>query len=100
MRTPNGQVPISNFIDIKPQQKVSSITRRDGVYAMDVKANLGKGAQFEGRDMTPDDKVKQIQTWLDSQEWPEDLRFRFRGADEDQKEAGAFLGKAALVPCF
>ena len=95
LRTPNGQVPISNFIDMRPQHKVSSITRRDGFYAMDVKANLQKGAQFEGRDMVADDKVKQIQTWLDGQEWPEDLRFRFRGADEDQKEAGQFLVYAA-----
>ncbi|MCB1421398.1 MAG: efflux RND transporter permease subunit [Nitratireductor sp.] len=100
LRTPNGQVPISNFIEMTPQQKVSSITRRDGFYAMDVKANLEKGAQFGDRDMVPDDKVKQIQTWLDSQEWPADLRFRFRGADEDQKEAGAFLGKAAAGALF
>ncbi len=100
LRTPNGQVPISNFIEMNPQQKVSSITRRDGLYAMDLKTNLGKAIPFEGRELTPDDKVKQIQTWLDSQEWPEDLHFRFRGADEDQKEAGAFLGKAAAGALF
>jgi len=100
LRTPNGQVPISNFITVKAQQKVSSITRRDGFYAMDLKANIAKGAQFENRDMTPDDKVAQIQTWLDTQQWPEDIRFRFRGADEDQKEAGAFLGKAAAGALF
>lgn len=100
LRTPNGQVPISNFITITPQHKVSSITRRDGLYAMDLKANIVKGAQFEGRDMTPDDKVKQIQAWLDTQTWPGDVRLRFRGADEDQKEAGAFLGKAAAGALF
>ncbi|MGB7335981.1 MAG: efflux RND transporter permease subunit [Salaquimonas sp.] len=100
LRTPNGQVPISNFITITPQQKVSSITRRDGLYAMDLKANLLPNTQFEGRDLTPDDKVAQIQTWLDSQEWPEGLHFRFRGADEDQKEAGEFLGKAAAGALF
>jgi multidrug efflux pump len=100
LRTPNGQVPISNFITMTPQHKVSSITRRDGLYAMDVKANIAKGAQFGNRDMTPDDKVAQIQSWLDSQQWPEDIRFRFRGADEDQKEAGAFLGKAAAGALF
>lgn len=100
LRTPNGQVPISNFVDIQAQPKVSSITRRDGLYAMDVKANLAEGAQFQGRAMTADDKVGQIQTWLDSQEWPDNLQFRFRGADEDQREAGAFLGKAAFASLF
>jgi multidrug efflux pump len=100
LRTPNGQVPISNFVSIDPQPKVSSITRRDGNYAMDVKANLAAGAQFQGRAMTVDDKVGQIQTWLDSQDWPEAIKFRFRGADEEQREAGAFLGKAALAALF
>jgi multidrug efflux pump len=100
LRTPNGQVPISNFVTVLPQPKVSSITRRDGLYAMDVKANIAEGAQFEGRDMLPDDKVRQIQTWLDTQVWPDTLQMRFRGADEEQKEAGAFLGKAAMASLF
>ncbi|MCB1462981.1 MAG: efflux RND transporter permease subunit [Nitratireductor sp.] len=100
LRTPNGQVPISNFVTIKPQHKVTSITRKDGLYAMDVKANLVKGAKFGDRDLTPNDKVAEIQAWLDQQEWPGDVRFRFRGADEDQKESGAFLGKAALGALF
>ncbi len=100
LRTPNGQVPIANFIDIKPQPKVTSITRRDGVYAMDIKANLVSDAMFDGRAMTQDDKVGQIQTWLDNQEWPENVNFRFRGADEEQKESGAFLTKAAAGALF
>lgn len=100
LRTPNGQVPISNFVEVRPQPKVSSITRRDGSYAMDVKANLAEGAQFQGRDMTVDDKVGQVQAWLDSQSWPDNVRFRFRGADEDQREAGEFLGRAAFMALF
>lgn len=100
LRTPNGQVPISNFIDMTPQPKVSSITRRDGVYAMDVKANIADGALFEGREMLPNDKVAQVQAWLDTQEWPEDVRFRFRGGDEEQAESAAFLGYAAMGALF
>jgi multidrug efflux pump len=100
LRTPNGQVPIANFIDIKPQPKVTSITRRDGVYAMNVTANLVSDAMFDGRAMTADDKVGQVQTWIDNQEWPENVNFRFRGADEEQKESGAFLAKAAAGALF
>lgn len=100
LRTENGQVPIANFVTVAPRHKVSSITRKDGQYAMDVKANLVKGAQFEGRDMTATDKVGQVQAWLNSQDWPENVRFRFRGADEDQQESGAFLGKAAAGALF
>ena len=100
LRTENGQVPITNFIAMTPQPKVSSITRRDGLYAMDVKANLASGAQFGDRPMTVADKVGQIQAWLDEQEWPSDMQFRFRGADEEQQESGEFLGKAALGALF
>ncbi|MEM7215847.1 MAG: efflux RND transporter permease subunit [Pseudomonadota bacterium] len=98
LRTDNGQVPISNFITMTAEQKVSSITRRDGFYAMDVKANLLASAKAEG--LTPDDKVREIQEWLDSQEWPENIFLKFRGADEEQKESGAFLMKAAAGALF
>jgi multidrug efflux pump len=100
LRTQNGQVPISNFIEVSPQPKVTSITRRDGMYAMDVKSNIDKTAPFEGRLLTPQDKVKEIETWLAAQTWPDGVQFRFRGADEEQQEAGAFLGKAALGALF
>lgn len=100
LRTQNGQVPISNFVTMEAKPKVGSITRRDGLYAMDVKANLIPGTKFEGRDLTPDDKVAEIQKWLDSEDWASGLQFQFRGADEEQKESGEFLGKAAAGALF
>jgi multidrug efflux pump len=100
LRTVNGQVPISNFVNVTPQPKVSAITRKDGLYAMDVKANLAEGAQYDGREMLADDKVRQVQAWLDTQSWPDNLQMRFRGADEEQQEAGAFLARAAMASLF
>ena len=100
LRTSNGQVPLSNFISRAPQQKVSSITRRDGLYAMDVKASVADGAQVDGRAATPDDAVRNVQAWLDTQEFPENVFLRFRGADEEQQESGAFLIKAAGAALF
>ncbi|MDJ0614572.1 MAG: efflux RND transporter permease subunit, partial [Rhizobiaceae bacterium] len=98
LRTANGQVPISNFVDMQPKPRVSSITRRDGLYAMDVKANLLASAKADG--LTPDEKIGEIQAWLDTQEWPENIFIKFRGADEEQKESGEFLGKAAMGALF
>ncbi len=98
LRTANGQVPISNFVTVTPRPKVSSITRKDGLYVMDVKANLLDSAKANG--LTPDDKVKEIQTWIDGKVWPENIFMRFRGADEEQKESGAFLAKAAAGALF
>lgn len=100
LRTANGQVPLANFITMTPKQKVSSITRRDGVYAMDIKANLVKDVPFEGRTLTPDDKVTELQAWLDTQEWPSNVYLNFKGADEEQKESGEFLMKAAAGALF
>ncbi|WP_350333750.1 efflux RND transporter permease subunit [Coralliovum pocilloporae] len=95
LRTPNGQVPIRNFVERKPQQKVSQIIRRDGLYAMDVKADV-----IEELGLTPDDKVNELDAWLKTQTWPENVFFKFRGADEEQKESGAFLMKAMLGSLF
>lgn len=100
LRTSNGLVPLSNFVDREAKPKVSSIKRRDGLYAMDIKANLVAGAQFEGRAMTADDKVGQVQAWLDEQKWDESIQLRFRGADEEQKESQAFLTQAMLGSLF
>ncbi len=98
LRTANGQVPISNFIKMEAKQKVTSIKRRDGLYAMDIKANLLASLKAEG--LTPDDKVKEIQTWIDEQEWKENIFLKFRGADEEQKESGEFLAKAGAAALF
>lgn len=95
LRTENGQVPISNFVTREAKPLVSSITRRDGLYAMDVKANIAADSAA-----LPDTKVAELQEWLDTQAWPDTVQMRFRGADEEQKEAGAFLQKAALASLF
>ncbi|WP_026380718.1 efflux RND transporter permease subunit [Afifella pfennigii] len=95
LQTSNGQVPIANFVTREAKPKVSSITRKDGLYAMSVKAGVDKS---DGA--TVDEKVGEVQAWLDGQSWPADVRFRFRGADEDQAEAEAFLGKAFAASLF
>ena len=91
--TPAGQVPLSNIIQRKAEPKVSTITRRDGRYSMDVKANTVEG-------VLADKKVTEIDAWLKAQSWPKNVTFRFRGADEDQKESGVFLMKAMVGALF
>ncbi len=93
LRTPNGLVPIANFVSRTAEPKVSSIIRKDGLYNMTVKANVVEG-------VLPDTKVKEIDAWLKTQAWEGDLKFRFRGADEEQKESGEFLQKAMLGSLF
>lgn len=93
LQTPNGLVPISNFVTRQAQPRVNTITKKDGSFVMTVKANVQEG-------VLGDTKVKEIDKWLKSQNWPGSISFRFRGADEEQKESGAFLGKAMLGALF
>lgn len=95
LQTTLGLVPIANFVDRAPQQQVSSITRRDGLYSMMVKATVDKSGG-----VLVDDKVKELDTWLQAQTWPNNVYFKFRGADEDQKESGEFLMKAMVASLF
>ncbi len=91
--TKNGPVPLTNFVTRKAQQKVSSITRRDGRYMMLVKANAANG-------VLGGDKIAQIDKWLKQQTWPTDIDLVFKGADEDQKKSGEFLVKAMIGALF
>jgi len=93
IRTAQGLVPIRNLVERSAKPKVSDITRQNGRYAMMVKANTAGG-------VLADAKVREIGRWLASQDWPEGVSFRFRGADEEQKEASAFLGKAMAASLF
>ncbi|QDG78074.1 efflux RND transporter permease subunit [Labrenzia sp. PHM005] len=101
LQTTLGLVPIANFIDRAPEQKVSSITRRDGLYSMMLKATVDKAAvDAEGKPITVDAKVQELTAWLDTQTFPDNVFLQFRGADEDQKESGEFLMKAMVASLF
>ncbi|NVK35123.1 MAG: efflux RND transporter permease subunit [Rhodobacteraceae bacterium] len=93
--TPLGQIPLSNFIERTAAPKVSSITRRDGLYSMMLKAAVDPASGA-----LPDNKVKELDSWLETQDWPSNVFLQFRGADEDQKESGEFLMKAMVASLF
>ncbi|MEO0975757.1 MAG: efflux RND transporter permease subunit [Pseudomonadota bacterium] len=101
LQTPLGLVPIANFIDRSPEPKVSSITRRDGLYSMMLKATVDKTAvDADGKPLTVDAKVQELSQWLDTQTFPDNVYLQFRGADEDQKESGEFLMRAMMASLF
>lgn len=101
LQTPLGLVPIANFIDRSPEPKVSSITRRDGLYSMMLKATVDKTAvDADGKPLTVDAKVQELSEWLDTQTFPDNVYLQFRGADEDQKESGEFLMRAMMASLF
>ena len=90
IETQAGSIPISNIITKSYRDSVPNINKLNGKFAFVVKANTDYG-------INTDQKVGEIEQWLKTQQWPEDLKFKFRGADEEQKEAGDFLSKAAIA---
>ncbi|MBV6658188.1 MAG: efflux RND transporter permease subunit, partial [Devosiaceae bacterium] len=93
LETSHGQVPLSNFVTREAAQRVASITRIDGLYAMNVKANAVEGVDYN-------EKVAEIGAWLETQDLPSGISYRFRGADEEQQESGAFLMQAMAGSLF
>ena len=87
MVTNDGLVPLSNFVTITPSANVDTLQRVNGVPIMMILTNVAPG-------VLADDKVKEIQSWINEQDWPSDLRIQFRGANEEQAETLAFVGVA------
>lgn len=93
IQTSHGQVPLSNFVTREAAPRVATITRVDGAYAMVVKANAAEGVDYN-------EKVAEVQAWLETQDLPSSISYRFRGADEEQAESGAFLMQAMVGSLF
>ena len=93
IRTPNGMVPLSNFVTREVKPAVDNIIRKDGLVSVYVKANAAEGVD-------PDTKIAELDSWLKAQSWPSDVQFRFRGGDENKKKSQNFLTKAMLASIF
>jgi multidrug efflux pump len=88
--TNNGLVPISNFVEVDPSPNVDTLQRVDGVPIQRILAGVEPG-------VLADDKVREIQAWIDAQQWPDDLTIEFRGANEEQVESLNFVGFAFMM---
>ena len=87
INTANGLVPISNFVRREAAPQVDAIERINGIPVKYIRADVAPG-------VLADDKVREIQAWLDGQTFDPGLDIRFRGTNEEQSEATAFVGVA------
>ena len=85
--TVNGPVPVSSFITREPKPKVSSIQRVNGNRVVYVRANPAPG-------IVADNKVRELQVWLEDNPTVAGVDSQFRGANEEQAESAAFLTQA------
>jgi multidrug efflux pump len=88
--TPNGLIPISNFVKRVPAQKVSTIQRTNLRRTFVVEADVIEGYQ--------DSKiVAELAAMLPDAGIDPQVSVEFRGSSEDQQEAMEFLGNAMLI---
>jgi multidrug efflux pump len=88
-----GNVPVSNFMSRVAAPRVGNIQRTDGNRVLNVAADVPE-------DVLPNDKVQELQQWLDQGTLDPGVNVRFKGEDEDQREAEQFLTQAFGAAMF
>ncbi|MEO1191789.1 MAG: efflux RND transporter permease subunit [Pseudomonadota bacterium] len=99
IETPAGSVPVSKFVTREAQPQVSLLRRVDGNSAITVKADVGVDPET-GEPYLASDKLIELQDALSGVEVPAGVRVEFRGEQEEQNEAQAFLGQAFMAALF
>jgi len=93
VQTQSGQVPIGNFVQRLPAQRVGYINRVGGNRVITVSANVAEGVQSA--------KVQQeIAAELGATDLGPGVTFKLKGEDEEREKAGAFLMKAFGTAIF
>jgi multidrug efflux pump len=93
VNTAQGSTPIGNFVTRVPAPKVGTLERVDGARVLEVAADVQGG-------VLPDDKVREIRAWLAEHPLDPSVIATFKGEDEEQREAEAFLTQAFAVALF
>ncbi|HZO48007.1 MAG TPA: efflux RND transporter permease subunit [Xanthobacteraceae bacterium] len=93
IQTQSGHVPIGNFVQRVPSQRVGFIHRVNGNRVTTVSANLAEGVQAA--------RVQQeIQQELTNADLGPGVLFKLKGEDEERAKASAFLLKAFGTAIF
>jgi multidrug efflux pump len=87
INTPSGPVPISSFSKRVAKPRVDAIQRFDMVETVFILGNSEEG-------YLPDDQTTEIADWLAQQDIDPAVDIVFRGANEEQAKAAAFLSTA------
>ena len=93
IQTSEGLVPISNFVSRRPIPRTGQLRRVDGSRVLTVQADVLPG-------VLASDMVQAITSWLPTAGIDPRVEIAFKGEDQEQKDAQAFLMKAFAVALF
>ena len=91
--TPKGAIAIGNFVDRSSDSKTGLIRRSDSKRIMFIKADVAEG-------VVVDNVVKGMTEMMETLDIPASVTVKFRGDNENQKEAQEFLVKAFGIALF
>jgi len=98
VQTPQGSVPLSNFVTRVAKPQVDRVVRRNGKRIIDVKAN--GNTRVEGHEVSQDQAITQMKEWLETGALGDDVNWVIRGADEETAAAASFFQNAMLAALF
>ena len=93
IKTEMGLVPISTFVKRVAEPRTGTIARVDQRRVTTLKAEVLPG-------VNADAKRNEIQAWIAGQGFDKRVEITFKGEDEEQKKAAAFLSKAFAGAIF
>ena len=96
VRTPDGLIPLSNFISRKPVKKLGQIDRIDQARYFDVKADVAPGLTNDaGEVMNANERIAYLTKWIEEETpLPAGVTFEWAGDTEEEAESQAFLSSA------
>ena len=98
IQTPNGSVPLSNFVTREARPQVDRIVRRNGKRVMDIKAN--GNTRIAGHEVSQDQAITDMKAWLASGALGDEVSWVMRGADEETAAAASFFQGAMAAAMF
>ena len=94
VQTPKGLIPLSNFVRRVPKLQTRELRRTNAKRSMTVKADVQPG-------ILADNKQTEIRSWIENDAGLDPgIKITFKGEDEEQKKASAFLSRAFGIALF
>jgi multidrug efflux pump len=94
VQTPKGLIPLSNFVRRVPKLQTRELRRTDAKRSMTVKADVLPG-------ILANNKQTEIRSWIENDAGlGPGIKITFKGEDEEQKKASAFLSRAFGIALF
>ena len=96
LRTNQGLVPLSNFVERVPVRQLESISRVDKYRYLDIKADVRFGlTNDDGKRISANERIMHLTEWLENEAvFPRGVEWKWTGDQEEQNESQEFLMKA------